>query len=74
MKVRSSNQRRISMSLAMHDRDLRDRSAEGDQAELQPEAEGLAARRRHAAVIGAYHGSRLNSATQAQIAGKSASR
>ncbi len=58
----------------MHDRDLRDRPAEGDQAELQPEAEGLAAGRRYGDVIGAYHGRRLNSATQAEIAGNSASR
>ena len=51
-----------------------DGTAEGDHAELQPEAERLAACRSHGAVIGEYHGSCLNPTTQAEIAGKSARR
>ena len=57
--------------LAMHDRDLRDRPAEGNQPQPEPVPERLAARGNHGAVIGEYHGNRLNSATQAPIAGKS---
>ena len=54
----------------MHDRDLPGGAAEGDEAELEPEAERFAARGlRHSAVIGEYQGSFLNSAIQALIAG-----